>query len=182
MSDTSWIAAIHDYWFAELGPSGWFKQSNEVDEDITERFGETWEKLRQCPASHFMDSAHMALSSIILFDQFPRNMFRGQAEAFSTDHLALQIAENAVDLGFDQKIQKAERHFLYMPFMHSEDLSDQNRSVLFFTELGQNNLLDYATKHRKAIEKFGRFPHRNAVLGRRTTPEEQEAIDSGLAW
>lgn len=182
MSDTGWIDEIHDFWFAELGKSGWFAQSDEIDEEITKRFGELWQKLRQCPASIFMDSGKMALSAVILFDQFPRNMFRSDAKAFSTDHLARKIAGRAIENGYDRDMSEAHRHFLYMPFMHSEDLADQNKSVLLFTELGDTELLEYAVKHRKMIEKFGRFPHRNDILGRRTSAEEKEAIDDGFAW
>ena len=182
MMDKSWISEIHDFWFNQLDKADWFKQSDDVDEEITERFGEIWEELRQHPASAFMDSAQMALSAIIMFDQFPRNMFREKGDAFSTDHLARQIADEAIERGYGNQLTEAEQHFLYIPYMHSEDLSDQNKSVLFFTELGDSDTLEFATKHRKMIEKFGRFPHRNKVLGRRTTPEEQEAIDSGFAW
>ena len=93
-------------------------------------------------------------------------MFRGHAEQFATDHLALAIAKEAVDEGFEEELQPRERRFLYMPFQHSEKLDDQNRAVLLFTELGDEEQLGYAKNHREIIERFGRFPHRNAILGR----------------
>ena len=116
-----------------------------------------------------------ALAAVILFDQFPRNMFRGEAEQFATDHLALAVAKAAVRRSFDEKLEKEERCFLYMPFQHSENLDDQNRAVLFFSELKDDYLLGYAKKHRDVIERFGRFPHRNAMLGRAPRPDEISA-------
>jgi uncharacterized protein (DUF924 family) len=118
-----------------------------------------------------------ALAGVILFDQFPRNMFRGHADQFATDHLALAIAKAASDKGFDGELQPKERGFLYMPFQHSEDLADQNRSLLLFTELGDDNQLGYARKHHDVITRFGRFPHRNAILGRTPRPDEIAAGD-----
>ena len=109
---------------------------------------------------------------MILFDQFPRNMFRGAADAYSTDQLALGIAKQAVARGLDKRLAPDERKFLYMPFQHSEKLDDQNRAVLLFTELGDDHQLGYARHHRDIIEKFGRFPHRNAILGRASRPDE----------
>jgi len=114
---------------------------------------------------------------VILFDQFPRNMFRGSAEQFATDHLALAIAKGALDAGYDQELAPDERKFLYMPFEHSENLDDQNRSVLLFTQLGDDEQVLYAKKHRDVIARFGRFPHRNAMLGRAPRPDEIAAGD-----
>jgi uncharacterized protein (DUF924 family) len=104
-------------------------------------------------------------------------MFRGHADAYSADHLALAIAKAAVDRGFDKELSADERKFLYMPFQHSENLDDQNRAVLLFTELGDDEQLGYARRHRDVIERFGRFPHRNAVLGRAPRPGEMSAED-----
>jgi len=117
-----------------------------------------------------------------LFDQFPRNIFRGSADAFSTDPLALAIARGAVDKGLDDALSQDERSFLYMPFMHSEDLDDQDRALLLFTALGNQNSLDYAHKHHDVIARFGRFPHRNAVLGRAMRPGEEAAAKEGANW
>ena len=104
-------------------------------------------------------------------------MFRGSADEFATDHLALAIAKEAIAKGLDEQLQKEERVFLYMPFQHSEKLDDQNRAVLLFAGLGDDHYLGYAKKHRDVIERFGRFPHRNAILGRAPRPEEVAAGD-----
>jgi uncharacterized protein (DUF924 family) len=118
---------------------------------------------------------------VVLFDQLPRNMFRGHADQFATDHLALAIAKQAVDRGYDEALSPAERGILYMPFQHSEDIADQQRSVLLFTALGDDYQLGYARKHLEVIERFGRFPHRNAVLGR--TPRREEiAAGNVVPW
>ena len=124
-----------------------------------------------------IDDPLTALAAVILFDQFPRNMFRGDAEQFATDHLALAIARAAVDSGLDDQLQSKERGFLYMPFEHSESLADQKRSLQLFTALGDDYLLGFAKKHHDVIERFGRFPHRNAILGRAPRPAEVEAGD-----
>ncbi len=132
---------------------------------------------RQLPAESFLDDPFTALAGIILFDQFPRNMFRGTAEQFATDPLALAIAKGALDKKFDEELQPQERAFLYMPFQHSEKLADQNRAVLLFTALGDDEQLGYANKHRDIIERFGRFSHRNAMLGRAPRADELAAGD-----
>ena len=118
-----------------------------------------------------------ALAAVILFDQFPRNMFRGHADQFSTDHIALAVAKNAIELDYDHDMTKDQRTFLYMPFQHSEDAKDQLQSLLLFTALGDEELLDFARKHHDVIERFGRFPHRNAILGRKPTAIERAAGD-----
>jgi uncharacterized protein (DUF924 family) len=114
---------------------------------------------------------------VILFDQFPRNMFRGHAEQFATDHLGLQIAKAAIDRGYDEQLSGPERGFLYMPFQHSEDLDDQERSLLLFAGLGDPEQLRFARLHHDVIARFGRFPHRNPILGRTPRQPEIEAGD-----
>jgi uncharacterized protein (DUF924 family) len=171
-----WRREVLSFWFG-LSPEQWWKSDPAVDEDVRERFLHLRELKRQLPADHFLDDPLTALAGVILFDQFPRNMFRGHADQFSTDHLALEIARRAVELGFDDRLQPEERGFLYMPFMHSEILADQNRSVQLFTALGDDNQLGFARKHHDVIERFGRFPHRNAILGRAPRPAEVAAGD-----
>ena len=171
-----WRREVLGYWFG-LQPEQWWKPDAAIDHDVRERFLQLWELKRQLPADHFLDDPLMALAGVILFDQFPRNFFRGHADQFSTDHLALAIAKQAVDLGFDDQLQPEERGFLYMPFMHSEALADQKRSVQLFTALGDDNQLGFARKHHDVIESFGRFPHRNAMLGRAPRPAEVTAGD-----
>jgi uncharacterized protein (DUF924 family) len=125
----------------------------------------------------FLGGARDAVAGVILFDQFPRNMFRGHADQFSTDPLALAVAKGAVARGLDEAMSPAERGFLYMPFQHSEKLDDQKSSLALFTALGDDDQLTYAMKHHDVIARFGRFPHRNAILGRPPRPAEVEAGD-----
>lgn len=179
MSETNDILT---YWFEEIGPDNWWKKSEATDATITERFHDLWSEWRSRTPESFLTSAKDALAAVILFDQFPRNMFRHNAEAFSTDPLALAIAKGALDKGLDEHMTQDERSFLYMPFQHSEDLEDQKRSLLLFTDLGVQNSLDFAKKHHDIIERFGRFPHRNAVLGRADREGEAEAIEEGKNW
>jgi uncharacterized protein (DUF924 family) len=171
-----WRSDVLKFWFG-LTYDEWWKGGAEIDHRIKERFLKLWVEKRQLPVESFLDHPLTALAGVILFDQFPRNMFRGHADQFATDHLALAIAKGAVDKGFDEQLDPKERGFLYMPFQHSENLADQNRSVLLFTELGDEEQLGYAHKHHDVIERFGRFPHRNAVLGRAPRPEEVAAGD-----
>jgi uncharacterized protein (DUF924 family) len=178
----SWQGDILHFWFDELGQDNWFGSGADIDEQITERFQELWEEQRTKMAVDFLGLPEQALAAIILFDQFPRNMFRDTAEAFATDHLALQIAREAIDREMDHKLTDEQRMFVYMPFMHSEDLDDQTRSLGLFTALGIENNIKFAKAHRDIIVKYGRFPHRNAVLGRETRPEEQAAIEQGSDW
>ena len=171
-----WRRDVLSYWFG-LTPEQWWKPDDALDKDIRERFLQLWELKRQLPSSSFAHYALTAIAAVILFDQFPRNMFRGHADQFSTDPLALAIARQAVDLGLDDQLQLQERGFLYMPFEHSENLADQKRSVQLFTALGDDYLLGYAQKHHDIIERFGRFPHRNVMLGRAPRPAETAAGD-----
>jgi uncharacterized protein (DUF924 family) len=176
----NWSAEILAFWFQELAPRDWWTKSDATDNLIKRRFFELWEEQKAKTAGDFLGSPETALAAVILFDQFPRNMFRDSADAFSTDHLAQQIAEQAVDLQFDQQLPEQQRPFLYMPFMHAEDLDLQNQSVALFTKLGSNQ--KFANEHRDVIAKFGRFPHRNHVLGRQFRPGEQAAIADGASW
>jgi uncharacterized protein (DUF924 family) len=174
MSD--WRADVLKFWFG-LTYDEWWKGGAEIDHRIEQRFLKLWAEKRQLPVESFLSDPLTALAGVIMFDQFPRNMFRGDAEQFATDHLALAIAKGAIDKKFDEELEPKERSFLYMPFQHSENLADQNRSVLLFTELGDEEQLGYAKKHHNVIERFGRFPHRNAILGRAPRPDEAAAGD-----
>jgi len=169
-----WRADVLKFWLG-LSHDDWWRGDAELDRRIKQLFLKLWAEKRQLPVESFLTDPLTALAGVILFDQFPRNMFRGDAEQFATDHLALAIATAAVDKGFDRELQRQERGFLYMPFQHSENLADQNRGVLLFTELGDDEQLGYAKKHRDVIERFGRFPHRNAILGRAPRPDETSA-------
>ncbi|MFL6730216.1 MAG: DUF924 family protein [Sphingomicrobium sp.] len=172
MSD--WRSDVLKFWFG-LKPEQWWKADPELDHRIRQTFLKLWAAKRQLPADNFLTDPLTAAAAVILFDQFPRNMFRGDAEQFATDHLALAIAKGALDREFDDKLEADERKFLYMPFEHSENLDDQNRAILLFTQLGDEDQLLYAKKHRDVIERFGRFPHRNQMLGRAPRPDELAA-------
>ena len=171
-----WRSDVLKFWFG-LSYDDWWKGGPELDHRIKERFLNLWAEKRQLPVGTFTDDPLTALAAVILFDQFPRNIFRGHADQFATDHLALGIAKTAIDKGLDDQLEPKERSFLYMPFQHSEDRADQNRSLLLFTDLGDEKQLQFARKHHDIIERFGRFPHRNAVLGRAPRPEEIAAGD-----
>jgi uncharacterized protein (DUF924 family) len=175
MSD-DWRSDVLKFWFG-LTYDEWWKGGADIDHRIQQRFLKLWTEKRQLPVDSFLTDPLTALAGVILFDQFPRNMFRGHADQFATDHLALAIAKCAIDKNFDQELEPKERGFLYMPFQHSENIADQNRSLLLFTELGDDEQLGFAQKHHDVIERFGRFPHRNAMLGRAPRPDEVAAGD-----
>jgi uncharacterized protein (DUF924 family) len=170
----AWVDDVLGFWFAR-GWDDWWRPSPAFDAEIRERFLRLWEEQRENVPAHFLDSADDALAAIILFDQFPRNMFRGHADQFSTDPLALAVAKGAVALGYDDGMTPERRGFLYMPFQHSEDARDQRQSLLLFTALGNTEMLHYARKHHDVIARFGRFPHRNEMLGRKPTALEAAA-------
>ena len=171
-----WRPDVLKFWFG-LTYDDWWKGGAELDHRVTQDFLKLWTEKRQLPADNFLDDPLTALAAVILFDQFPRNMFRGHADQFATDHLALAIAKAAADKELDEQLEPQERGFLYMPFQHSENLADQKRSLLLFTDLGDAEQLRFAKLHHDVIERFGRFPHRNATLGRAPRPEEIAAGD-----
>lgn len=175
-SPGDWRAEVLRFWFG-LDEAQWWRGAPELDHRIKQQFAKPWFEKRQLPADAFLDDPLTALAGVILFDQFPRNMFRGDAEQFATDPLALAIAKGSIDKGFDEQLAPQERGFLYMPFQHSENLADQNRALLLFTALGDEKQLGYARKHHDIIARFGRFPHRNAILARAPRAEEIAAGD-----
>jgi uncharacterized protein (DUF924 family) len=142
---------------------------------VRERFLPLWKEQKQRLPADFLSTPTAALAAVILFDQLPRNMFRDHAESFATDHLALAIAKAAIERGYDEDLPPQQRAFLYMPFEHSERFEDQQRSLLLFTRLGDEEMLRYARLHHELIARFGRFPHRNAMLGRTPRADEQDA-------
>ncbi|HEU5481804.1 MAG TPA: DUF924 family protein [Sphingomicrobium sp.] len=172
MSD--WRGDVLKFWFG-LKPEQWWRTDPLLDAEVRRRFLELWEQKRQLPTEHFLDHPLTALAGVILFDQLPRNMFRGHADQYSTDHLARAIARGAVDRGLDEQLQPQERGLLYMPFQHSEDRGDQMRSLQLFTKLGNPQFLKYAKLHHDIIARFRRFPHRNAILGRAPRADEVNA-------
>jgi uncharacterized protein (DUF924 family) len=173
---SDWRRDILSFWF-RLEPSQWWKSDPVLDEEIRERFLQTYELKRQLPVNSFLEDSLTAVAAVILFDQVPRNMFRGSAEQYATDHLALAIARSAVNRRLDQQLQPVEQNMLYMPFEHSENLADQNRAVLLQSATGDPAFTSAAEKHREVIRRFGRFPHRNALLGRAPRAAEAAAGD-----
>jgi uncharacterized protein (DUF924 family) len=174
---SGWTDDVLSYWFG-LDPKQWWNGGAELDTQIAKRFAKLWDEQRGRPLSDFLAGGpREALAAVVLFDQLPRNMFRGHADQFATDHIALAVAKAAVDHRWDEALTPAERGMLYMPFQHSENDDDQQRSVALFTALGDPEQLQFARKHLDVIERFGRFPHRNAILGRRPRPAEVEAGD-----
>ena len=167
---------IHDFWFSDQMRSHWFKKSDQIDRRIIQLFGETYEAAHAGRLKHWLDGPEDALALAIVLDQFPRNMFRGSARSFESNDLALTVARQALADGHDQQLDPTRRQFLYLPFMHSEDLQDQERSVRLYEALGNEHSLHFAREHRDIVARFGRFPHRNAVLGRENTPEEAEFL------
>ncbi len=161
------------------GPSRWFKKDPAFDAEITARFLTTYERAVDGGLSGWEATAEAALALLIVVDQFPRNMFRGQARTYAADSLACDIAGRALARGFDREVPHADRQFFYLPFMHSEHLGDQERCVVLSRDFGDDEFTAYAVLHADIIRRFGRFPHRNAALGRATTPAEQEFLDSG---
>jgi uncharacterized protein (DUF924 family) len=149
---------------------------------VRAQLGDWREALRSFPADHFLIDAATALAAVILFDQVPRNIHRGSAEAFATDTLAIAIARAAVERGYDEALDDNHRLFLYLPFEHSEDLDDQRESLRLMGGLSNPDYAAYAQKHFDVIKQFGRFPHRNAVLGRANRPGEEAAIAEGSNW
>ncbi len=170
--------AVLDFW-REAGPKKWFTKDAAFDDAIRDHFLETHEAAVAGKLADWEATPDGALALAIALDQFPRNMFRGTARTFAADPLARQVADRAIAKGFDQQVPARERGFFYLPFMHSERLEDQERSVALYRALGDAENLKYADDHADIIRKFGRFPHRNAVLGRTTTAEEQAFLDSG---
>jgi len=160
------------FWFETLSPKDWYGAPAHVDAEITARFGETYEALKEGVPPGWLDDAEGVLAAILVLDQFPRNMFRGAPQAFATDAQALALSMRAIAKGLDMKLPPEKRCFVYIPFQHAEDLAVQRRSLELFTALGNPENLDFARRHEAIIARFGRFPHRNEILGRESTPEE----------
>ena len=178
---------ILDFWFGksnspEFGKSQkkWFEKNVDFDSEVRSRFLSQYELAVSGQLDSWQDSAQECLALIIILDQFSRNMFRGTSQAFATDSKALIAADRAVKNKFDRSLLAVQRWFLYLPFEHSENIEHQQKSVELFSQLGGDSenemVIDYARRHLEIIERFGRFPHRNQILGRETTPEEAEFL------
>lgn len=174
-AEPGWVKAVLTFWFEELSAVDWFAKSDYVDTNIRNRFLSLNAELSGNDAAG-ISSPREILAAIIVLDQFSRNIFRGSRKAFAADPLARRLANHAVEQGFDKFMKPDERVFLYLPFEHSEDLADQTKSVALISALGNEYWTRYAIAHLEIIERFGRFPHRNAVLDRVSTPDEIEML------
>jgi uncharacterized protein (DUF924 family) len=161
----------------QAGPKKWFTKDSAFDEAVRARFLETYQAAAAEKLSDWEPTAEGALALAIVLDQFPRNMFRGDARTYAADALAREVAERALARGYDREVPSPEWQFFYLPFEHSESLPDQERCCALFAAAGDADLLKWAELHADIVRRFGRFPHRNAVLGRATTPEEQAFLD-----
>ncbi|MFT3897723.1 MAG: DUF924 family protein [Thermomonas sp.] len=163
----------------DAGAAKWFNGDADFDDECRSRFLDAHFQAARRELMHWANDAESALALVLLLDQIPRNVFRGSAHAFATDGLAREVADHAIEAGFDARIAVPMRLFLYMPFEHSEEMADQERAVELISAMGDANYTDYARRHRDVIARFGRFPHRNAVLGRISTPEERAWLEAG---
>jgi len=168
---------VVDFWRA-AGPGLWFAKDAGFDRRFRERFLPLYEVAARGELGHWLEAPEGALALLVLLDQFPRNAFRGSPRMYTTDTLAREMAEAAIQTGHDQAVEADLRLFFYLPFAHSENLADQERSVALNRHLGEPNA-SHAQRHRDIIARFGRFPHRNPILGRTMRPEEQRYLDEG---
>lgn len=168
--------AILDFWFNELKPDRWFKVDPGLDAEIAQRFLGVYKEAAADRLSAWRASPEGRLAEVIVLDQFPRNIFRGQPEAFASDGLALMRAQEAVATGADQSLTAAQKAFLYMPYMHSESRQVHEQAVKLFSQPGLEFNLKFEMAHKEIIDRYGRYPHRNAILGRHSTPEEIEFL------
>jgi len=165
-------AQVLDFWFGELQPAQWWKKDAALDARIAARFGATLAAAKACELADWRDTPRGRLAEVIVLDQFSRNVFRDRAEVFAADGIALALAQEMVRAGADRALAVAERAFVYLPYMHSESAAIHRHALRLFDQPGLESNLDFERRHWAIIERFGRYPHRNAILGRQSTPEE----------
>ena len=168
---------ILHFWYHECDESDWFTRSAQLDATIAERFSDIHAQAAAGELAHWRIAPQGRLAEVLILDQFSRNLFRDDARAFAYDNMALVLTQEAIHSGDDKALEVKERWFLYLPFMHSESAIIHEQAVTLFTDLGIETVLDFEWKHKKIIDRFGRYPHRNAVLGRASTPEEQAFLN-----
>lgn len=189
MEFSSRVDAILSFWFGTPQDNAeyydtrsklWFTPAPTIDQEITHRFSTDYQRAAERQLQSWQERPRSALALLLLLDQFPRNMFRGAPQAFATDALAREVTASLLATGGDRQLCAVERMFVYLPLMHSEDLAQQQQSVMLFRQLAQDNprvnSVSYAERHQEIIGRFGRFPHRNTILGRPSTPEESEFL------
>lgn len=175
-------ADILTCWFTPPMSEHWFNSTPEIDANLRSRYSVLWLQATQGDLEDWKQTAEGCLALCIVLDQFPLNMFRGEAKCFSTEAQAIAVSKYAIRMGFDQQLPLDQRAFLYMPLMHSENLADQDESVRLFEAAGLDGSARFASHHRELIRRFRRFPHRNAILGRESTPAEIEYLNSKEAF
>jgi uncharacterized protein (DUF924 family) len=168
---------IVNFWFEELQPAQWWKKDETFDALLVERFSDIHARARRCELFEWRKQPQGRLAEIIVLDQFSRNMFRDTPRAFATDAMSLALSQEAIACGADQVLTAVQRSFLYTPFMHSESLQIHEIAVELFRNNGIQSNLDFEFSHKKIIERFGRYPHRNQILGRQSTAEEIEFLN-----
>lgn len=173
---------IIDFWFSDEVHERWFNSTEAFDLQLTQRFEATLEQAGRGELDHWMQTAEGCLALVILLDQFPLNMYRGQARSFATEARSREVARVAIEKGFDRDLPSEQKSFLYMPFMHSEQLEDQELALKLFDQPGLEENLRFARHHHGIVARFGRFPHRNAALGRSNTEAEIEYLNSKEAF
>ena len=169
-------ADVLAFWFGTVKPEQRFAKDETLDAEIGQRFGDLHARLSRHVPESWLDNPEDLLAAVIVLDQFSRNLYRTDSRAYASDPVALNLARLALRRGYDELLGPDERQFLYMPFMHSEDADDQDRCVELMEESGNAEATDYARRHKAIIERFGRFPHRNMVLGRESSAEEAEFL------
>ncbi len=178
----NWAANLLYLWFHQLEPKDWWTGTASVDAILRERFESQLLALHTRPAHEFLSDPGTALAAVLLFDQVPRNLYSGSADAFGFDPLARELTYAILARGWAVHFTQAQRQFLGMPLMHSEDIFDQRKSLAYFAELGPRFGLPFARSHYRMIARFGRYPHRNEALGRTSSPAEKRAIAAGNSW
>jgi uncharacterized protein (DUF924 family) len=175
----SWVDEVLEFWFGDARDERWFTTNREFDEQIRRRFLAVWERLVESEARDLAGPQPL-LAGIVVADQFSRNMFRGTSRAYAADPIARRLAHQVLALGLDAAMTRMERYFVYLPFEHSEDREHQVLAVRLIEPLGEESWTQYARAHQRVIERFGRFPHRNAILGRTSSPEELEFLKEAM--
>lgn len=173
---------VINFWFSDRVSKLWFKPTPALDKEILNKFHHTWLNAKKRQLLFWEKSAEGCLALAIVLDQFPLNMFRGTEKSFSTESDAIRVSRHAIARKFDRQLNPSRASFLYLPFMHSENIEDQNLSVALFEKAQLQSNLRYAKHHREIIKRFGRFPHRNSILGRTNTKEELEYLSSAKAF
>ena len=174
--------ALIDFWFSDEVSQNWFKSTKAFDQRLLDSYAGTWQQAKQGKLDDWQQSATGSLALVIVIAPFPLNMFRGMAKSFATEAQSRVVTRSAITKAYDQELPASQKSFLYMPFMHSEDLADQALGIELFSQPGLENNLRFARHHYGIVERFGRFPHRNKILGRESSEAEVEYLNSKQAF